>query len=78
MKHKFCLNALTMKSYIKSLGGDSGGTQNVVENIEINDIVTEHADPYRACMNNLSEIAKFRSPVNKLKSIMACSEGITQ
>lgn len=29
-------------------------------------------------MNNLNEMAKSRSPVNKLKSIMACSEGITQ
>jgi thiamine pyrophosphokinase len=50
----------------------------MVENIEITDIVTEHSEPYRGCMNNLNEMAKSRAPVNKLKSIMACSEGITQ
>ena len=38
----------------------------------------EHPEPYRVCMNHLLEMVKSRAPVNKLKAIMSCSEGITE
>jgi hypothetical protein len=33
--------------------------------------------PYRSCMNHVLDLAKSKSPINKMKNIMACSEGIT-
>ena len=75
VKEKFCLNWLTIKNYVSRLHDSL--ESNIVENIEITDIVVEYPQPYRVCMNHLNEMAKSRGPVNKLKAIMACSQGIT-
>ncbi len=57
------------------MSAESG--DDIVENIEI-DQSSESYDPFRKCQESLNELVKSRSPVNKMKAIAACSEGITR
>jgi hypothetical protein len=40
-------------------------------------MLVENLEPYKSCMMHLQDLAKSKSPINKMKAIMACSEGIT-
>lgn len=75
VKDKFCLNHRTLKTYLNQMSAESG--ENIVENVDILDQM-ETEVPFKRCMDYLKEVGKSRSPVNKMKSIVACSEGITK
>lgn len=75
VKDKFCLNHRTLKTYLNQMSAESG--ENLVENVDILDQM-ETEVPFKRCMEHLKEVGKSRSPVNKMKSIVACSEGITK
>lgn len=50
----------------------------MVENIEFDDMIINNEQPYKNCMNYMLELAKSKSPINKMKAIMSCSDSITE
>lgn len=77
VKDKFCLNQRTLKAYLNQMSAQSGAS-NIVENIEIEDSPLQNTQPFKFCLDSLKQVIKSRTPVNKMKCIMACSEGITR
>jgi hypothetical protein len=56
---------------------ESGSAGNHVENIQVDDLLQGEEPPYSNCISQLREMAQARSPINKMKAVMACSEGFT-
>lgn len=73
VKDKFCLNSKTIETYIQSL---NSAENTLVDTIDFKDF-QDTEEPYRACIEQLRELGKTKSPISKMKAIVTCSEGIT-
>lgn len=74
VKDRFCLNERSIRGYVTGLGRESQGFS--IEEVTI-ETESRQFEPFDECVQYLLELSKTRSPINKMKAIMSCSENIS-